>query len=129
MKMTAITNGWFASNGSGNFVARNAKNEQYFAPKRIMEALGLNEDEEIKFPLFAITGDQRINESLGNGEYSEEVTVRPTVFALYKSEDEMIAAYNADSEFEIKAKVRLAATAKEAGLNDAAVKALLQAAI
>lgn len=130
MKQTQIITGNFAGEGSkGNFSGYNAKGQRIFIHKRAMEAQGWTTDKDVKFPFFAIIGEREIQTMDADGNLTDEKVLRTQALSVFPTKAAMIDAYNSDAQFELEAKVALATTAKASGLDEAAVKALLEVAI
>ena len=129
-QMTEIVSGKFTTgeNAKGNFTAYDANGERFFIHKSQMESAGLKSDKDIKFPLFAITDEKEIQTRDANGELTDVLVKRAQALSIFKSEDEMINAFNSSARLAIKAKTNLQAVATASGLNQSTINSLLEIA-
>lgn len=128
--MTEILSGSFTSGEGkkGNFTAYNANGERIFVHKNTMESLGLKKNEDVKFPFYAITDDKDIQTRDENGELSGVMVSRLQALSVFKTEDEMLDAFTSSERLAIKAKARVQSVAKDSGLAQSAIDALLSVA-
>ena len=128
--MTEITSGKFTTgeNSKGNFTAYDANGERFFIHKSQMASAGLLADKDITFPLFAITDEKDIQTRDSNGELTDVMVKRAQALSIFKTEDEMINAFNSSARLQIKAKQNLQAVATASGLSQSTINSLLEIA-
>ena len=127
MKTKTITSGNFSANG--NFSGYDASGERWFVHGRAMESLGMKEDKDLAFPLYAIVTEREIQSRDENGDLSDTMVIRKQATAIFKTVGELVSAKNADIALEIAIKADLEATVSKSGLSESSVKALLEASI
>lgn len=127
MKTKTITSGNFSANG--NFSGYDASGERWFVHGRAMESLGMKEDKDLVFPLYAIVTEREIQSRDENGDLSDTMVIRKQATAIFKTVGELVSAKNADIALEIAIKADLEATVSKSGLSESSVKALLEASI
>ena len=132
MKNYAIQSGNFTANG--NFSGYTAKGERLFVHKNQMTGLGWAKKEDVKFPFFAIGAIKQIGQLKEDGtpktkeDGSPVLVDRLQAMSVYPTKETLIAAHVNDATLDIAITKEVAATAKAAGLDESAVKALLELA-
>lgn len=125
MKTTTFTSGNFSANG--NLSGYNSLGERFFVHKRIMDSLGIDAS-NLTFPLFALVDEKEINPKDEDGNILSDVTVkRAQALSVFKTMQELIDAKNADFKLDVAIQQDRAVYAKDLGLTDSAVNALLAA--
>ena len=127
MKTKTFTSGNFSANG--NFSGYDSGNVRWFVHGRAMESLGMKEDKDLVFPLYAIVTEREIQSRDENGELSDTMVIRKQATAIFKTIEELVKAKNADMALEIAIKADLEAIVSKSGLSDSSIKALLEASI
>ncbi len=130
MKSTKILSGKFA-NGEGqkgNFTGYNAKGQRIFIHKAQMEALGWAKDADVQ-PFYALVDEKDIQTRDANGELTDVLVKRLQALSVFKTQEELVDALNADAKIEVAAALDLKATASSAGLTDTQLNSLLAVAI
>jgi hypothetical protein len=130
MKSTKILSGKFANaeGQKGNFTGYNAKGQRIFIHKAQMDALGWTKDADVK-PFFALIDEKDIQTRDANGELTDVLVKRLQALSVFKTQEELIDAVNADAKIELAAAIDLKASATSAGLTDAQLSSLLSVAI
>lgn len=125
--MTEFIRGSFTSGADrkGNFTAYDSNGERVFIHKATMEALGWKENKDVTFPFFGITDNKDIQTRDENGELTDVMVKRFQALSIFKSEDEMINAFNSSARLAIKAKQNLQSVASASGLSDSVINSLL----
>ena len=128
--MSEIQSGNFAKgeNNKGNFTGYTPNGEKFFINKALLASTGWTKDADVKFPFYAITGETPIQTRDENGELTDVMVQRSKALSIFKTEDEMINAFNSSARMQIKAKVNLAAVATASGLSTATINSLLESA-
>lgn len=130
MKSTKILSGKFANGDGqkGNFTGYNSAGKRIFIHKAQMESIGMKDDKDFK-PFFALVDEREIQTRDVNGDLTDVLVKRLQALSVFKTQEELIDAVNADAKIEIAAALDLKATASTAGLTDAQLNSLLAAAI
>lgn len=126
-KNYVINNGSWTENG--NFSGYTALGERVHIFKRQMESLGWNKEttKDVAFPLFAIGTIKTINQLDDNGAVMGTAE-RLTALSVFKTKEDIKQAH-VDSKFlDIEIQKEINAQASSAGLSEAAINSLLQAA-
>lgn len=130
MNNTKILSGKFATGDGqlGNFTGYNAKGQRIFVHKAQMDSIGMTDDKSFK-PFFAIIGEREIATRDANGDLTDVMVVRTQALSVFKTQEDLIDATNADAKLTIAAASDLKSAASSSGLSDAAIDALLTASI
>lgn len=125
MKTKTFTTGNFST--AGNFSGYTATGERFFVHKRQMDALGLDAS-NLTLPLYAIVDYKEINPRDEDGNIlSDTVVQRAQALSVFKTMQELVAATNADFKLEAEIQRDRAIYAKDLGLSQSTVDALLAA--
>lgn len=129
-QMTELQSGAFTKgeNAKGNFTAYDANGERFFIHKNTINALGWLTDADVKFPFYAITDEKEIQTRDANGELTDVLVKRAQALSIFKTEDDMINAFNSGARLQIKAKQNLQAVATASGLSQSTINSLLEIA-
>lgn len=129
-KMSEIQSGNFAKGekAQGNFTGYTADGEKFFINKALLSSLKWTKDADVQFPFYSITGETPIQTRDENGELTDVMVQRSKALSIFKTEDEMINAFNSSARMQIKAKVNLAAVATASGLSASTINSLLESA-
>ena len=127
-QMSEIHSGNFAKGekNQGNFTGYTADGEKFFINKALLSSLKWTKDADVEFPFYAITDETPIQTRDADGELTEVTVQRAKALSIFKSEDQMINAFNSSARMQIKAKVNLAQHATASGLSTATISALLE---
>jgi hypothetical protein len=130
MRQTQILSGKFATGEGqkGNFTGYNAGGERIFIHKSQMQSVGFNTAEDVKFPFYALIANKPIQTRDANGDITEVVVDRLQALSVFKTDDAITAAVNADYALTLKSAAARKEMATAAGLNEASVNSLLQMA-
>lgn len=130
MTTTKIVRGNFSKgeNSKGNFTGWNVKGKKIFVAKAQMEGLGITKDADFK-PFFTLIDTVQIPTRDENGEITDVMTDRLQALSVFKTQEELVEAYNADSNIDIAIKLDLQKTASASGLSEVQMQALLSASI
>ncbi len=131
MKTAILTAGSFATGDGqkGNFHALTAAGDAYFIHKKTMAAAGFTKNEDLKFPLYATVGTKQINPRDEQGNIiTDKFVERNQVFAVFKSQEEMVKAVNAEFALNVAITKDRSETAKAAGLPAETINSLLELA-
>lgn len=145
MKLANITSGKFAKEGKKNFSGYDAAGHKFFIHKEMLEAFGVKTDAEFVakakdggiWTIFDTKEYPKVDE---NNKPTGETFLRDTITALFETEDQAIKAKIASQLADIKAQgiinnalleqqAALVNSAKELGLNEAAISALATASL
>lgn len=145
MKLVNITSGNFNKDGKKNFSGYDATGNRYFISKERMEAFGVKTDAEFIAKakdggIWAMCVQKEYNKRDENGELTNETFLRDTITALFENKEQAINAKIASQLVEIEAQgiinaallkqqATLVTSAKELGLNEAAISALATASL
>lgn len=129
-KNYVITGGAFTS--AGNFTGYNALGERLHFHARQMEQLGWKKDADVKLPFYAIGAVKDIGQldADGNPLMADGVPVlvqRLTALSAFKTKQELVNAHVDATMVDVEIAQSIKTQATTAGLDDDAVKALLQA--
>jgi len=126
--MSEIHSGNFAKGekNQGNFTGYTADGEKFFINKALLSSLKWTKDADVEFPFYAITDEKPIQTRDADGELTEVTVQRAKALSIFKSEDQMINAFNSSARMQIKAKVNLAQHATASGLSTSTISALLE---
>lgn len=124
-KNYVINNGSFTANG--NFSGYTALGERVHIFKRQMESLGWTSNEQVNFPFFAIGTMKQINQLDASGAVVG-TSDRLTALSAFKTKEDIKQAHVDSKLLDIEIQQEINAQASSAGLSEAAVNSLLQAA-
>lgn len=133
MKNYVIQSGAFTTNG--NLTGYTALGERIHFHKRQMEAMGIKEAKDLKFPFYAIATNKTINPFDENGkpatnaDGSLKTAERLTALSAFATKEALIGAHVDSATLDVEIKKNIISVAKEAGLTDAAVDALASLSI
>lgn len=127
-QMSEIHSGNFSKGdkAQGNFTGYTSDGEKFFINKALLASTGWTKDADVKFPFYAITGETEIQTRDADGELTDTLVKRSKALSIFKTEDEMINAFNSSARMQIKAKVNLAQVATASGLSTATINSLLE---
>lgn len=132
MKNYVINNGQFTT--SGNFSGYTALGERIHIFGRQMQALGWSKPEDVKFPFYTIATTKEIGQLDGNGKPVVDVSGQPvtasrlTALSTFKTREEIKQAHADSALLDIEIAQEIRSQASTAGLSEAAVNALANAA-
>jgi hypothetical protein len=127
-QMSEIHSGNFSKGdkAQGNFTGYTSDGEKFFINKALLASTGWTKDADVKFPFYAITASKDIQTRDENGELTDTLVKRNQALSIFKTEDEMINAFNSSARMQIKAKVNLAQVATASGLSTSTINSLLE---
>jgi hypothetical protein len=127
-QMSEIHSGNFSKGdkAQGNFTGYTSDGEKFFINKALLASTGWTKDADVKFPFYAITASKDIQTRDENGELTDTLVKRDQALSIFKSEDDMINAFNSSARMQIKAKVNLAQIATASGLSTSTINSLLE---
>jgi len=126
LRKTKIYSGNFA-NGEGqrgNFSGYNSKGERIFIHKNQMENIGMKEDKDFA-PFYALIDEREIQTRDTNGDLTDVTVKRLQATSVFKTQEELLEAYNEDFTLNVADAEYKQALASKAGLSEKAVEALL----
>lgn len=132
MKNYVINNGSFTA--SGNFSGYTALGERVHIYKRQMEALGWSKQENVQFPFYVIGTTKQIGQLGADGQPLTDAngvaltSDRLTALSAFKSREEIKQAHADNALLDIEIAQEIRTQASTAGLSDAAISALANAA-
>ncbi len=124
-KNYVINNGSFTANG--NFSGYTALGERVHIFKRQMEALKWTSNDDVNFPFWAIGTMKQINQLDASGAVVG-TSDRLTALSVFKTKEDIKQAHVDSKLLDIEIQQEINAQASSAGLNEAAINSLLQAA-
>ena len=127
MKNLVINNGAFTA--AGNFTGYTALGERVHVFGRQMEAIGIKKEDKVNFPLFAIADMKTINKVDAEGNPTEETAQRLTALSVFAKKEDLLQAHADSSLLNVEVAKAIKGQATSAGLSEAEVSALLEAAI
>lgn len=133
-KNLAIKNGAWVKNEknelTGNFTGYNSKGERVHVYGRQLEAIGFKPGEDVAMPLFVIAEDKTFTRVDDKGKEIEGSSFnRLTALSVFKTRDEMISAHVEDATLDMSVKQAIRKQASSAGLTEAEVAELINAAL
>ncbi len=128
MKSTTIISGNFAKSAGnkGNFTGYNTARQQIFISKAMIETLGIKKDADFTQPIYALIEERMITPWDENGQPLAPV-MRLEALCVFKTEQEVIKAKNADARLAILERQDLEEAVNSANLSEASINALLNA--
>ena len=127
MKNLVINNGAFTA--AGNFTGYTALGERVHVFGRQMESIGIKKEDKVSFPLFVIADLKTINKVDSEGNPTEETATRLTALSVFAKKDDLLQAHADSSLLNVEVAKAVKAQATSAGLTEAEVASLLEAAI
>lgn len=127
-----VVSGWFSANGNYSALTVTGDEDRIFIPKRMMNAKGWNNDDDVKFPFYVVAKVRSFKASVVKNEDGTERKVeafdRLTATAVFTEEEAMISAFVRKATLRKKIEVAIvkAATAVSADLNEEQLAALQQ---
>lgn len=132
MKNYVINNGSFTA--SGNFSGYTALGERVHIFGRQMQALGWSKQEDVKFPFYCIGTVKEIGQLGADGKPLTDAngvaltSERLTALSAFKSREEIKQAHADNALLDIEIAQEIRTQASTAGLSEAAISALANAA-
>lgn len=130
MKSTKILSGKFANGDGqkGNFTGYNAGGQRIFIHKNQMDTIAMKTDKDFA-PFFALIDNREIQTRDADGELTNVVVSRLQALSVFKTQEDLFDANNADAKLEIGSALDLQSYATSAGLSQASVDSILAASI
>lgn len=123
--ITILSGNWSAS---GNFSGYDASGERIHIPARQMEALGYKVGDSVSYPFYSLIKERTFSKLDADGKPTNETFTRVQAGSLFKNEEALITAMNADKLLTLKAQKALQTEATSAGLTEDALKTLASVA-
>jgi hypothetical protein len=135
-KELSLTSGYYASTGSGNFMALTSKGEEFFIPAAKMVAAGIAKDVMPVFPFYGFGNIRKIGAFIPgtkdpvvdeNGK--PVLTDRQELTAIYLDLQSFKAVANADFKLATELAADRETIVKSSGLSEESIAMLLSASI